>query len=85
MNKRDLGSIHLVDLLALFTHPFVVRYNGLSLIAMPSLDIVVTFFDIIIKIQSEDNKHNRFVSVFTQELHAMQDACKKRLISSSDI
>ena len=30
--------------MGLFNHPFVVRYNGLSLIAMPSLDVVVTFF-----------------------------------------
>ena len=59
----------------------MVRYNGLSLIAMPSLDIVVTFFHIIIKVQSDLNKLNRFVSVFTQCVHALVDAREKRLIS----
>ena len=49
-NKRDLRTSDLVefliDLVGLFTHPFVVRYNRLSLIAIPSLGIVGTFFDI---------------------------------------
>ena len=65
MNKRDLYPIDLVG----FFHwsgggihsPFVVRYNGLSLIAMSSLDIVITFFDIIIRVWSHDNKQCLFL------------------------
>ena len=69
-NNFGLHSIDLInffnDAVGLFTRPFVMRYNGLFLIAMPSLNIVLTIFDIIIKVQSDNNKLNRFVSVFTQ-------------------
>ena len=64
--------------MGIFTRPFVVSYNGLSLIAIPSLDIVLTFFHIIIKVQSDLNKLNRFMSVFTQCVHALVDARQKR-------
>ena len=43
-----------------------------------SLGIVLMFFHILIKVQSDHNKLNRFVSVFTQCMHSNQDACKKR-------
>ena len=49
-NNSDLWPIHLVEffihLVGLFTRPFVVRYNRLSLITIPSVGIVETFFDI---------------------------------------
>ena len=35
----------------------------------------------LMRCQSDDNKLNRFVSVFTQCMHALVDACEKRLIS----
>ena len=58
-----------IDPVVLFTYPFVVRYNGLSLIAMPRLDIVVTFFQMIIKAWNGDNKQGLFLLSVLVDAH----------------
>ena len=58
---------------------FVCILNTLSLIGMQIFKLVGVIFHIVIKVQSDDNKHNSFVSVFTQCVHAMQDTREKSL------
>ena len=48
-----------------------------------SLGIVLMYFHILIKVRSDHNKLNRFLSVLN--VHAMQDASKRQPISSLDL
>ena len=56
----------------------MVRYNGLSLIAIPSLDIVVTFLDIIIRVRSKDNKLCLFLLKWCDRMLALLLGGKRR-------
>ena len=63
--------------------PFVGMYNGRSSTVMLIFNFIRVVFHMLIRLQSHDNKLNRFVSVFTQCCDCMQ-LPRERLISSSD-